>query len=405
MLNWVQQFNIFCLLDNHDYKISPGNYEYLLAAGVTSSITAATNRFNEIDPFLKDKNWVFGHISYELGYSFQKVKKQKEKIQAFPDFFFFKPRILIYIKDNYLFIDCDSAEEVFEAIKNTSDTISDVQHNIAIKQKLTKKEYLEKINTLQKHIVRGDCYEINFCQEFYAENSLIDPAAVFYQLTKISPNPFSAFYKLNDGYLICSSPERFIAREGKTIISQPMKGTAKRSAGDEQTEAFEKQDLYLSAKERSENVMVVDMVRNDLAKVCKEGTVIVNELYGVYTYSNLHQMVSTVSGELNENIGFCEIIKATFPMGSMTGAPKKRVMELISEFEEGSRGIFSGSFGYFTPGRNFDFNVIIRSIVYNAADRYLSYKVGSGITFYSDAEKEWEECLLKAEGIKKVLTL
>ena len=158
-----------------------------------------------------------------------------------------------------------------------------------------------------------------------------------------------------------------------------------------------------SAKDRSENVMVVDLVRNDLSKVCKEGTVRVDELYGIYSFPQVHQMISTVSGELKEEVCFTDILKATFPMGSMTGAPKNKVMHLIEKYEQTKRGIFSGAVGYISPNGDFDFNVVIRSIMYNADTSYLSFQTGSAITFYSDPEKEWEECLLKAEAIKVVL--
>jgi len=150
--------------------------------------------------------------------------------------------------------------------------------------------------------------------------------------------------------------------------------------------------------------MVVDLVRNDLARICEEGTVNVDELFGVYSFPQVHQMISTVSGELQEGMQFTDMIRACFPMGSMTGAPKKRVMELIEKYERNKRGIFSGAVGYISPEGDFDFNVVIRSILYNASTKYLSWQVGSGITFYSDPEKEWEECLLKASAIESVLS-
>jgi para-aminobenzoate synthetase component 1 len=223
-------------------------------------------------------------------------------------------------------------------------------------------------------------------------------------LLEISPTPFSALYGLNGKYLICASPERFLKKTGSEIISQPMKGTARRDLQDKNNDDHLKQSLFEDAKERAENVMVVDLVRNDLSKVCKDGSVKVDELFGVYSFPQVHQMVSTVSGELKEKVSFSEIIKATFPMGSMTGAPKIRVMELIDQYEPTGRGLFSGSVGYIDAEGNFDFNVVIRSILYNASTSNLSYYAGSGITFYSDAEKEWEECLLKAEAIRQVLT-
>jgi para-aminobenzoate synthetase component 1 len=149
--------------------------------------------------------------------------------------------------------------------------------------------------------------------------------------------------------------------------------------------------------------MVVDLVRNDLSRICKEGSVKVDELYGIYSFPQVHQMISTVSGELEENINFKDIISATFPMGSMTGAPKKRVIELIEQYERSRRGIFSGAVGYIDPSGDFDFNVVIRSMMYNQSNRYLSFQVGSGITFYSDPVKEFEECEVKAEAMLKAI--
>jgi para-aminobenzoate synthetase component 1 len=210
-------------------------------------------------------------------------------------------------------------------------------------------------------------------------------------------------YKIDDRWLICSSPERFLKKQGNRILSQPIKGTAKRFSGDGKRDKMSKDALSNSIKDRSENVMVVDLVRNDLAKVCKEGTVGVDELYGIYSFPQVHQMISTISGEQDIDISFTDIIKAAFPMGSMTGAPKKRVMELIEQYEKTKRGIFSGAVGYISPDGDFDFNVVIRSIMYNATANYLSFQAGSGITFYSDPENEWDECLLKAAAMKKVL--
>ena len=276
-------------------------------------------------------------------------------------------------------------------------------HNsIPIKNKIQKEEYLAVIRQLKQHILRGDCYEINFCQEFFSDSVVIDPLTAYKKLNEFSPNPFSALYKLEDKWLLCASPERFLKKEGPKILSQPIKGTSKRIPGNTVSDNKSKEDLLQSNKDRSENVMVVDLVRNDLSKVCEEGTVQVDELFGIYSFPQVHQMISTISGELKKKISFSEIIRATFPMGSMTGAPKKRVMELIEQYETTKRGIFSGAVGYISPDGDFDFNVVIRSIMYNGSSGYLSFQTGSAITFYSDPEKEWEECLLKAEAMKKV---
>jgi para-aminobenzoate synthetase component I len=402
MLSWANRFNIFCFLDNQDYSIQPQRYECLLAAGTIHHISSGS--LKDLDDFVeKNKNWAFGHLSYDLKNSIHHFQSDKEDKIGFPNFFFFVPEFLLQITQNELKIEGEDCEKVYKEILNEKVETTFSAH-FSIQQKLSKEEYIQIIKQLQQHIVRGDCYEINFCQEFFAEDAEIDPINIFQKLIAVSPNPFSALYKLNERFLICASPERFIARKGKAIFSQPMKGTAKRNHNDKKEDERLKEELQKSAKERSENVMVVDMVRNDLSKVCVEASVKVDELFGVYSYPQVHQMISTISGELIAGVRFSEIIQGTFPMGSMTGAPKYRVMELIDEYETSARGIFSGSVGYISPENDFDFNVVIRSIMYNASNKYLSYKLGSGITFYSDPVKEWEECLLKGEAIKKVLT-
>jgi para-aminobenzoate synthetase component 1 len=402
MLNWAKRFNIFCYLDNQQY--SNEGYESLLAVNVIRYIDS-TSAFKEIDNFLSQrKAWSFGHLSYSLKSELLSLPHGKKDRIGFPDFFFFQPDILIILKKEELLIHAKKPNDVFAQLIAEDEFIDQEKNEINLKEGVSKEKYFSIIQQLQAHILRGDCYEINFCQEFFADNASIDPAAIFQNLLKISPTPFSAFYRLNDKYLISASPERFIKKTGNKIFSQPMKGTARRNIQDAFIDEQLKQTLYFDEKERAENVMIVDLVRNDLSKICKDGSVKVDELFGVYSFSQVHQMVSTVSGELKEGIAFSEIIKASFPMGSMTGAPKHRVMQLIEEYEPIGRGLFSGSIGYIDPDGNFDFNVVIRSILYNQATRLLSYYAGSGITFYSNVEKEWEECLLKAEAIKAVLT-
>ncbi len=410
VLNWAQRFNTFCFLDNHQYQIAPHTMECLLAVGVRREIkTNAGTSLAELQSFInKNKgNWVFGHLGYDLKNEMEKLSSSHSDGICFPDLYFFEPEIVIRLNEKEIVIEGNETEKIFEDI-NSLFAMNEVEESSSVKpfiqNRISKEEYLSIICKLQQHILRGDCYEINFCQEFFAENATIDPVQVYKKLSHISPNPFSALYRLNDQWLICASPERYIKKQGRHILSQPIKGTAKRIEGNHHNDLLNKEQLLHSAKDRSENVMVVDLVRNDLAKVCKEGTVKVDELFGIYSFPQVHQMISTVSGELKEDISFTDIIKATFPMGSMTGAPKKRVMELIEQYEKTKRGIFSGAVGYISPKGEFDFNVVIRSILYNAASKYLSFQTGSGITFYSDPEKEWEECMLKAEAIKKVLS-
>jgi len=380
--------------------------ECLLAAGVRRFMKAnAGNALEQLQQFRNEKgSWLFGHLGYDLKNEMEQLSSSHPDHIQFPDLFFFEPEVIIRLNENEMIIEADNPEAVFKAIETTTaEKNVSSSSGINIQYRIERNEYIDIVEKLRQHILRGDCYEINFCQEFFTEKTVIDPVAVYQKLSKLSPNPFSALYKLSDQWLICASPERFLQKQGNKVLSQPIKGTAKRMIDDKAKDDDSRKKLFNSAKDRSENVMVVDLVRNDLAKVCEEGSVKVDELYGIYSFPQVHQMISTVSGELKKNISFSEIIKATFPMGSMTGAPKKRVMELIEQYEKTKRGIFSGAVGYLSPQNHFDFNVVIRSIMYNAATNYLSFQAGSAITFYCDPEKEWEECLLKAEAITQVL--
>jgi len=411
VLNWSQQFNTFCFLDNHQYQIEPHSMECLLAAGVKRQLkTDAGDALNQLQEFIGNRadesgltGWLFGHLSYDLKNEIEELSSANpDKIQ-FPDLFFFEPEIVIRLTATEMIITANDPEAVFAAVQHTIQKPIISVSPVIIQNRLSQQQYISIINKLKQHILRGDCYEINFCQEFFAEHASINPVDVYKKLSTLSPNPFSALYKINDRWLLCASPERFIKKQDNKILSQPIKGTSKRVANNNTQDELNKTELFNSPKERSENVMVVDLVRNDLAKVCEEGTVQVDELYGVYSFPQVHQMISTISGELKNDILFTEIIRATFPMGSMTGAPKLKVMKLIEEYEQTKRGIFSGAVGYISPDGDFDFNVVIRSIMYNAESKYLSFQAGSGITFYSDPENEWEECLMKVEAMKKVL--
>jgi len=406
MLSWANRFGIFCFLDNHRYQTNYHSVECLLAAGTESSFTAnAGNALTDLQNFINERpRWLFGHLGYELKNEIESLTSSQKSKLGFPDIFFFEPTTIIRLSEKEMEIESEEdTGKIFEEIMHSDQTIR-LQHDpVNIQQKVSKKEYIDTIEQLKKHILRGDCYEINYCIEFFAEEAQVDPLSVYQELSNNSPNPFSALYKLEDKWLFCASPERFLKKTGATILSQPIKGTSSRFLKDDSKDKKSKEELFTSEKDRSENVMVVDLVRNDLARVCKEGTVKVDELFGIYSFPQVHQMISTVSGELKDGIFFTEIIKATFPMGSMTGAPKTRVMELIDQYERSGRGIFSGAVGYITPEGDFDFNVVIRSIMYNVSEKYLSFMAGSGITFYSDAEKEYEECLLKAEAMRSAV--
>lgn len=406
VLNWVQQFNTFCFLDNHQYHIQPHTQECMVAAGKKNGVSFVSGgSLAQLQDFIyaKKDSWLFGHLNYDLKNQLEQLSSSHHDGIQFPELFFFEPLILIRLNEEQMIIDADDPQKIFNEIDNTVSSAEAKRTNtIIVKNRIQKEEYISIIRRLQQHILRGDCYEINFCQEFFAEQVDVDPLSIYKDLSNISPNPFSALYRIDNKWLICASPERFLKKEGSKILAQPIKGTSKRIHGDDKRDEQNKEELFHSSKDRSENVMVVDLMRNDLSKICKEGTVKVDELYGIYSFPQVHQMISTISGELKKNISFSEIIRASFPMGSMTGAPKKKVMELIEQYEKTKRGIFSGAVGYISPAGDFDFNVVIRSIMYNSLSGYLSFQTGSAITFYSDPEKEWDECLLKAEAMEKV---
>lgn len=403
-LQWAATFDVCCCLDSNTYSDPYANHNCLIAIGSSQQLAAASgNAFTQLKSFYEQQQtWLFGLLSYELKNEIENLQTKHEDQLQFPDLFFFVPKYLIALQNNEIkvLIGDEGILQTINAIE-----LNSVLENakINIQQKISKATYIAKINTLKQHIARGDIYEINYCQEFFTENAAINPLAVFQQLNALSPTPFAGFFKINNHYILSATPERFLCKRGNRLISQPIKGTAKRNADPKIDEQI-KINLKTSIKEQAENVMIVDLVRNDLTKSAVKGTVKVDELFGIYSFAQVHQMISTVSCELNPNIHFIDAIKNTFPMGSMTGAPKIKAMQLIDEYELSKRGAYSGSFGYIDPNGDFDFNVIIRSILYNSTNQYLSFQVGGAITYAAKAEEEYEECLLKASAMMKVLT-
>jgi para-aminobenzoate synthetase component 1 len=408
VLNWASRFAVCCLLDSNEYQLPHHSHGYLLAAGAIKTIEAnAGNAFDQLKSFAdQQQDWLFGHFGFDLKNELEQVSSSHPDHVHFPDLFFFIPETIIELDKDRIHIGSlhSNHENIFKQILELpAESSAGIKKINPIHQRFSRAAYIESVEALRQHILRGDCYEVNFCQEFYAEDCLLEPVHTYHLLSQASPMPFAAFYKLVDKYLFCASPERYLRKKDGLLLSQPMKGTWPRNSENVVLDKQYKEELFNSAKDRSENVMVVDLVRNDLSKVCSAGSVKVDELYGVYSFPLLHQMVSTISGQLTAGTHWVDAIRATFPMGSMSGAPKKRVLELIEQYEKTRRGLFSGAIGYVSPNGDFDFNVVIRSILYNQRNHYLSYEAGSGITFYSDAQKEYEECLLKAAAIKKVL--
>jgi para-aminobenzoate synthetase component 1 len=408
LLLWSQQFREVVFLDSNDYPSKYSSFDCVLAVDAFTSLqTDYHNAFDDLKQYQQQsKDWLFGYLSYDLKNDTEKLHSNNFDGLHFPDLFFFQPKKLFFLKGNqieihYLYLCDDELESDFHDIINYK--LQTKNHKpLDIKQRISKESYLSKVRSMLEHIHRGDIYEANFCMEFYAKNATIDPSNIYQKLNSISKPPFATFFKNNQYYLLCASPERYLRKEENKVISQPIKGTAKRFS-DSVLDENSKKELSENPKERSENIMIVDLVRNDLSHTATKGSVEVEELCGVYTFKQVHQMISTVVSKVESTIPPIEILQTTFPMGSMTGAPKISAMKIIEELEETKRGLYSGAVGYFTPTHDFDFNVVIRSILYNAQNKYLSFSVGSAITAQSIAEQEYEECLLKAKAMFEVL--
>ena len=412
LFRWAQTFDPVCYLDSNTYGQDVyGTYEGLLAVGQQNQISynfSKTNPFELLRDFRKKTGgWLFGYLSYDLKNKIEKLSSQNSDHIGFPEMHFFEPIYLIKIFQNKLEINSHKETpadlwKIIQAIPTAPLPNAPSIDPTEIKSSISKADYLKTISKIKNNLLLGDIYEMNFCQEFYIKNIDLAPAILFEKFNTISKAPFSAFYRKNDRYLLCASPERFLKKQGDQLISQPIKGTIKRGKTSKENKKLT-QELFVSKKDRSENVMIVDLVRNDLSRTCVPGTVQVKELFGIYPFAQVNHLISTITGTLRPSLDFVDALKNAFPMGSMTGAPKIRSMELIEQYEESKRGLYSGTVGYITPEGDFDFNVVIRSMLYNADRQYLSFQVGGAIVNDSVPALEYEECLLKAAGIRRAL--
>lgn len=406
----MMNFKHACILDGNRYSTHASNPTELTLA-VTDEIGLmigqdGTKPFEQLKSFYeKEQDWLFGFLSYDLKNHVEKLTSNNWDEVEMPLLHFFAPSILIRLQGDEVIIESRhfTPEKVLNSIWETEKETNDFcTGDWEMKSRETEDSYKETVAKIREHIIEGDIYEMNYCTEFYIESCNISPASLYEKLNHVANAPFSSFYKSDDKYLICGSPERFLKKEGNKLTSQPIKGTAPRGKTKAEDEAF-KEALSKSEKDQAENVMIVDLVRNDLSRNCKTGTVKVDELFGIHGFEQVWHMISTISGELKDDVHFIDAIKAAFPMGSMTGAPKVMSMELIEQYEKTSRGLYSGSVGYITPNGDFDFNVVIRSILFNSATHYLSYHVGGAIVYDSEPANEYAECMLKAAGMRKAL--
>jgi para-aminobenzoate synthetase component 1 len=403
LLQWADTFEVCCFLDSNQYNDPYGKYELIVAAGAHKSISYSEGAaFEALGEFCEyNSQWMFGLFSYDLKNETEELTSEQKDVHDFPSMFFFVPEYLIAIEKDEIKIIKGEADIVDQIIQSEL-LIDPRQTNVCFTSRISKADYLKKVLEIQRHIKKGNAYEVTFCQEFFAENAIINPLQVYSTLNNLSPTPFAGYFKIYDQYVLSASPERFLRKIGSKLISQPIKGTIKRSQDEEEDQQL-KTALRLNKKEQAENVMIVDLVRNDLTKSALKGTVVVEELFGIYSFTNVHQMVSTISCQLNPDVHFVKAIKNTFPMGSMTGAPKVRAMQLIEEIEKVKRGMYSGSMGYISPSGDFDFNVIIRSLLYSRKKEFLSFQVGGAITSGSIPEEEYKESLLKGFAMQKAL--
>ena len=406
MIDYLRDFDSFCLLDNNVSHNT--SFDFLVAFKKEEELINSSDPFLDLERFInQSSDWLFGYLTYDLKNYIEALSSNNLDFQKFPIIHFFRPEIIINVKNNNVSIFYNSTyssndiDAIFNDISNTK-VVQKIIKPININARVTKEDYIKNVVAIQKHLQSGDIYEMNYCQEFYVDNLLLDPFTLFTKLNNLSQAPFSSFYRINSHFCICASPERYLKKTSSKIFSQPIKGTIKKLDNillDKQNQTA----LLNSSKDLSENFMIVDLVRNDLSKIAQQNTVNVDELAALYTYKEVHHLISKISCDLDEKYSIVDILKSSFPMGSMTGAPKIKSMELIEKFEDTMRGLYSGSIGYIDPKKDFDFNVVIRSVFYNEQSQYLSFMVGGAITIDSDPELEYEECLVKANSIFQAL--
>ena len=403
IVNFSSDQSHFTLLNSND---NFDDYELIIAYGAESFLQSSKNSLKKIDKYIdKVNDWIFGYLSYDLKNEIENLTDLNKDVFNLPNLYFYQPKVIWLIKDEKAEIyslNEKNLNEDWDHINSINYKDCTEKSSVDLITRTSKQEYIRKIKNIKKRILQGDCYEMNYCFDMYSKNKTINPYKTYIKLNDYTRSPMSTFFKLNQLYLLSSSPERFIKRINRKIISQPIKGTAKRGLDSKEDEKI-KNTLLSSPKELSENHMIVDLVRNDLSRVAEKGSVKVKNLNKLNTFKRVHQLISTIEAEIAVNTKFSKIISGMFPMGSMTGAPKIESMNIIDEYESTKRGLYSGSIGYIKPNKDFDFNVVIRSIIYDKLLKEINVSVGSAITFKSDPESEFEECLLKAEPMIKSL--
>lgn len=343
----------------------------------------------------RNNSWLFGYLGYDLKNYVEKLNSSNPDPIGAPDMYFMIPRFLLEVNHktgNKKVIKGKmpnvQAIEVIAKSQQQEFSIGDIE------LQTNRQSYLKKIEEAQYRIKEGDFYEINLSHRMSTVFSG-SPFQLYKNMLQAGPVPFGSFLQVQDLTVCCQSPERFLLKEGTTVFSQPIKGTARRGTTNEEDEHLI-EALSTSEKEQAENLMIVDLVRNDLSRIARKGSVKVPELFAIQSFGTVHHMVSTIIADAEETDPVI-ILKACFPMGSMTGAPKISAMKSIEELEDYKRGIYSGAIGYIAPDDNFDFNVVIRTAVIKNGRLY--YAVGGAITADSNCQHEWGETQIKARAL------
>ncbi|MDF2455951.1 MAG: pabB [Cytophagaceae bacterium] len=405
-------FDTYSYLNGNHIAYPHGAFPRLIGMGIRDEYVAyheSDFSWTAMNAFIQKHkgNYLLSYINYGLKNRIEQLTVKDNDPLEFPLVHFYVPLYLFIQEGTQPWKAYDKASEELLPSLNTESHPRSAQPQQALASspvaQFSHDEYISVIQRIKSELAKGNIYEINFCNSYKGSFHQLDYSALYKQLNSISPMPFSALYKHKTHVLLSASPERFLQKKNNRLISQPIKGTAGRLADSSQDER-QKSQLENSLKERTENIMIVDLVRNDLSKVCTGGSVVVEELCKVYTFEKVHQMISTITGELEKSeITFSELLQALFPMGSMTGAPKLKAMQLIDELEHEDRGLFSGTVGYIQPNGDFDFNVIIRSLLLNEEKGLYKFHAGSAITMASDAELEYQECDVKTLPIRMLL--
>ena len=371
-----------------------------LGQGVSVSLQDRKLNFNRdplsvLEGYLSEGYIAVGYVSYEYSRFTEEgfIPIWKKEGETYPDIYlqFFKERDVI----------SGSLEDLKNILPTHYQTLKAYNPLMRIEMysNMTKMEYLNMIRFAKEYIASGDIYQVNLSQRFTTP-ILSPPIFYFLNLFDVQPVPYGCYIDFGQFQLISGSMELFLRKTGRKIVTKPIKGTRKKGFSVEE-DAILKAELISSQKERAENLMIVDLMRNDLGRVCNYGTVKVNNLFNIESYATLHQMVSEVEGYLKDEIRIGDIIKSTFPPGSVTGAPKRRAVELIDELEPHVRDPYCGAIGIFYPNGDFTLSVGIRIMLVKKCIG--TFWVGGGIVWDSDPEKEFDETLVKARAIQKAL--